>query len=246
MRPHEKEQNLKHYEELLMSQIKEEVNLLVFPEMYNCGFSADFDKDAEPMNGPSMEFLFHTARYFRADVVATLPIRDGDKLVNRLVWLSPDRMLGWYDKRHLFMGTEQNHCVKGTRRTVVQTLGQRWLPLVCYDVRFPLWSRNTFANGKFDYDCLIYTANFPAPREKSLLTLAAARAVENQAFALVVNRIGYDGEGHLHRGGTAFISPEGEILYQAEENREQVLVRSLDFDILSALRRNFPVANDWD
>ncbi|MCR4681007.1 MAG: hypothetical protein K5636_05285 [Bacteroidales bacterium] len=246
IKSHGLEVNLKHYEELLMAQITEEVNLLVFPEMFNCGFSADFDKDAEKMNGRSMEFLYQTARYFRADVVATLPIKEEGRLVNRLVWLSPDRLLGCYDKRHLFLGSEQALCASGTKRTIVETLGQRWLPLICYDVRFPVWSRNSFTNNRFDYDCLIYTANFPAPREQALLKLAAARAIENQAFALVVNRIGCDGEGHLHKGGTTFFSPEGEILAQAKYNQEQVLVHQLDFEQLVQLRKNFPIAASWD
>jgi len=246
IKSHNIEANLKHYEELLLDKIQEPVNLLVLPEMYNCGFSEDFDRDAEPMNGRSVTFLHQTAQYFRSDVVATLPIRDGDRIVNRLIWMSPERILGWYDKKHLFMGSEEKICEAGSKRTIVESLGQRWLPLICYDVRFPKWSRNTFSNNKFDYDVLVYTANFPAPREQALLKLATARAIENQSYVLVVNRIGYDGEGHRHAGGTAVISPNGEILCQAEANKEHVIFHTLDFESLKQFRHDFPVAERWD
>ena len=246
IKPHNIEVNLKHYEELLLQQLQDPVNLIVFPEMYNCGFSEDLDRVAEPMNGQSVAFLHQTAQYFRCDVVASLPIRNGDHIVNRLIWMSPERILGWYDKKHLFLGLEQKQCTPGENRTVIESLGQRWFPLICYDVRFPKWSRNTFIDNKFDYDCIVYTCNFPAPREQVLLKLAVARAIENQSYALVVNRIGNNGEGHRHLGGTAVISPEGEILCQADFNREQVLTCSLDFDWLQQFRHDFPVAKQWD
>ena len=246
IKPHNVDANLKHYEELLLDKIQEPVNLLVFPEMYHCGFSEDLVQHAEPMNGRSVAFLHQTAQYFRCDVVATLPIRMGDNIVNRLVWMSPERILGWYDKKHLFLGIEQKICTAGEQRTVIESLGQRWLPQICYDVRFPKWSRNTFIDNKFDYDCMVYTCNFPAPREQALLKLATARAIENQAYALVVNRIGYNGEGLRHVGGTAVISPEGEILCQADFNQEQVLTFTLDFDWLRQYRESFPVAAQWD
>ena len=246
IQPHEVKANLDHYEVLLNEKIQKPVDLILFPEMFNCGFSANLERDAEPMDGRSMAFLQQTAQYFHCDVVATLPIQDGGRIVNRLVWLSPERILGWYDKRHLFLGTEQKICSAGEKRTIVESLGQRWLPLICYDVRFPVWSRNAIQDGQFLYDCLIYTANFPEPREQVLLKLATARAIENQAYVLVVNRIGCDGEGHAHAGGTAVISPQGEILAQAAFHQEEVLKYSLDFDVLRQLRKSFPVSKQWD
>lgn len=246
IRPHDVEDNLTHYEVLLKDKIQEPVDLIVFPEMFNCGFSADFDQHAEPMEGRSVTFLQKMAQRYNCDAVATLPIRDGEKIVNRLIWMSPDCVRGWYDKKHLFFGSEQRICISGDKLTIVESSGQRWLPLICYDVRFPVWSRNTVQDGQFLYDCLIYTANFPEPREQVLLKLATARAIENQAYVLVVNRIGYDGEGHAHAGGTAVISPQGEILAQTECHQEEVLMYSLDFESLRQYRASFPVSKQWD
>lgn len=246
IRPHDVEDNLTHYEVLLKDKIQEPVDLIVFPEMFNCGFSADFDQHAEPMEGRSVTFLQKIAQRYNCDTVATLPIRDGEKIVNRLIWMSPDCVRGWYDKKHLFFGSEQRICTSGDKLTIVESSGQRWLPLICYDVRFPVWSRNAVQDGQFLYDCLIYTANFPEPREQVLLKLATARAIENQAYVLVVNRIGYDGEGHAHAGGTAVISPQGEILAQTECHQEEVLMYSLDFESLRQYRASFPVSKQWD
>ena len=246
IQPHNVEANLNHYEGLLKDKIQAPVELLVFPEMFNCGFSTSLNQYAETMKGNGVAFLQKIAQHYRCDVVASLPIRNGDKVFNRLVWMSPDGILGWYDKRHLFLGIEQKICSAGTERTIVESLGQRWLPLICYDVRFPNWSRNHFIDNKFEYDCLIYTCNFPEPREQVLLKLAMARAIENQAYVLVVNRIGRNGEGLLHAGGTAIISPQGEILAQAAFHQEEVLTCSLDFDVLRQLRKSFPVWKQWD
>lgn len=246
IRPHDVEANLNNYEHLLKEKIQEPVDLIVFPEMFNCGFSMDFDKNAETMEGKSVAFLKTIAQRYQCDVVATLPIREGESIVNRLIWMSPERILGWYDKKHLFLGSEERICTSGNQRTIVESLCQRWLPLICYDVRFPVWSRNHFIDNKFEYDCLIYTCNFPEPREQVLLKLAMARAIENQAYVLVVNRIGRNGEGLLHAGGTAIISPQGEILAQAAFHQEEVLTCSLDFDVLRQLRKSFPVWKQWD
>ena len=154
---------------------------------------------AETMEGNGVSFLQKVAHHYRCDVVASLPIRNGDQVFNRLVWMSPDGIMGWYDKRHLFLGIEQKICSAGERRTVVESLGQRWLPLICYDVRFPKWSRNHLIDNKFEYDCLIYTCNFPEPREQVLLKLAVARAIENQAYVLVFHNFAHQFARQMHQ-----------------------------------------------
>lgn len=238
--------NLNRYRTMLEDRVREPVHLLVFPEMFAVGFSSHLEEDAEQANGKCVSFLHEIAQTYQADTVASLPVREGGRIYNRLVWMSPERIRGKYDKRHLFSGTEQRVCAPGTQRTVVEALGQRWLPLICYDVRFPVWSRNLVVDGRFDYDCLIYIANFPVPREQQLISLACARAIENQSYAVVVNRVGLDGENHNHHGGSAVISPQGSLLCQARKDEEQVLFCSLDFEELKQFRKDFPVSRQWD
>ena len=244
IRTGDKSGNMAHYAEWLEREIQEPVHLLVFPEMFHCGFSPAVADDAEPENGDGVFFLYMTAHRFECDVVATLPVRHNGKIHNRLVWFSRDRILGSYDKRHLFIG-EEEFFTPGTSRTIVSTLGYRFLPLICFDVRFPEWSRNHVTEGRFDYDCLVYTANFPSPRENELLTLARARAVENQAYAMVVNRTGTDGYGRKYAGGCAVISPHGEIEAQTTPTHEEILFHSCNFDTLKPLRELFPIATFW-
>lgn len=246
IRPHDIEGNLLHHRRLLEQTDMQDVGLLVFPEMFACGFSESLADEAEEMDGQSMRFLQETARTCHTDVIATLPIRDHGLIYNRLVWFTPDRLLGWYDKRHPFFGIEQHVCAPGQRRCVFRKGQWNCLPLTCFDVRFPVWSRNRYAGGRFEYDLLGYTCNFHAPREKTLIALAAARAAENQAYVFVVNRIGRDGYGHAHSGGTAVIGPDGEILQTAPFNREAVLIQDLDYGKLCVFRKSFPVARHWD
>lgn len=244
IKAHNKAGNLAHYEEWLTEAIQEPVHLLVFPEMFHCGFSPDIRQEAEPHNGNGIYFLYMMAYKFQCDVVATLPILYNNILYNRLVWLSRDRILGAYDKHHLFMG-EEEFFTAGTEKTIVNTLGYKFLPLICFDVRFPEWSRNRMNGGRFDYDCLLYTANFPQPRESELLTLARARAIENQSYALVVNRVGTDGYQRRYAGGTAIINPHGEIEAQTSSDKEEILIHSCDFDSIKALRESFPISKFW-
>lgn len=245
IKPHNKEGNLAHYAQWLKDEIREPVDLLVFPEVFHCGFSPEIASDGESDNGEGTRFLRQTAQLYHCNVVASLPILQDGKLYNRLLWFSPDQLLGCYDKRYLFIG-EEEFFVPGTGKTIVNTLGYKFLPLICFDIRFPEWSRNHVTDGQFDYDCLVYTTNFPAPRESELLTLARARAIENQAYAIVVNRTGVDGHGRKHAGGCAVINPYGEIEVQTTSEKEQLLFHSCKFDTLKPLRELFPVSNFWE
>lgn len=244
--PHAVEQNLLHYEEFLAENIIQSVDLLVLPEMFCCGFSPQLRQEAEKSQHLGMDFLRRMANQYSTEVVASLPILEEGKLYNRLVWMSPQGVRGCYDKRHLFFGDEQQLCTPGTTRTIVESFGYRFLPLICYDVRFPVWSRNLYKEGAYDYDGLIYVANFPAPRERVLQQLAVARAIENQAFTIVVNRVGKDGNGFYHAGGTMIIDPEGQILISAEPGREQLLQWNLDLSVLQNIRQRMPIAAQWD
>lgn len=244
--PHAVERNLRHYAEMLERELTKPVDLLVFPEMFACGFSASLREEACAWSAQCQDFLQQTAVKTNANVVASLPIVEQDKVYNRLFWYSPEGLLGQYDKKHLFFGDEQALCTAGQSRTIVSTLGHRFLPLICYDVRFPVWSRNRYENGCYAYDCLVYVANFPAPREEILQQLAAARAIENQAYAIVVNRVGADGNGFSHAGGSAVFDYEGRKVAAAAQNQEQILTVELDFEKLQSFRKRIPIAKQWD
>ena len=235
------ERNFGHYETLLREQMSAPVQLLVLPEMFACGFGPDLRAYAEHGDGPSVIFLQHLAQEYHCDVVASLPVEEGGNIYNRLFWMSPEGVRATYDKHNLFFGEEREQCTPGTERTVVEAFGYKFLPLICFDVRFPEWSRNHRTGECYDYDCLLYTANFPAPREKVLQKLAAARAIENQAYVAGVNRGGRGGKGHIHRGGTAVFDPDGRVLAAAEHDREQIVTATLPLHSLATIREWFPV-----
>lgn len=241
IRPGAVAENLAHYEEMLRQQLTGSVQLLVFPEMFACGFGPDLGTYADADGGQSLAFLQRVARQYGCETVGTVPVRERGNLYNRLHWVTAEGLRATYDKCHLFFGEERMQCTPGTQRTIVETFGYRFLPLICFDVRFPEWSRNHCVEGVPEYDCLLYTANFPAPREEVLLRLAAARAIENQAYVAVVNRIGADGNGFAHRGGTAVFDPEGNMMASAAFDREQIVTATLPLNTLKSLRKRFPV-----
>lgn len=242
----DKKNNLVHYDKLLTQFVSdEEVGLIVFPEMFNCGFSPEVAKDAETEDGESVDFLREISVRYGSDVVATLPIIDGNNLFNRLLWVSSGEIKARYDKHYLFIG-EEEYFEAGNAKCIVETPVARFLPLICFDVRFPEWSRNSVKDGVFDYDCLIYTANFPFPRESELKSLALARAIENQSYVLVVNRVGVDGFGKKYSGGTFVADPHGEIEAILPFKEEGVLIHSCDFSSVKLLRNNFPVSKFWE
>lgn len=244
--PENIEKNLQHYTTLLAQYDQHRFDLLIFPEAFATGFSCHIAKSAEQHSASCIRFLQQTAQQRSCDVVGSVFIQENGKIFNRLFWFSVEGLRGTYDKKHLFLGDELTSCTPGDKRTVIEMNGVRFLPLICYDIRFPKWSRNSLTNGKFDYDVLVYVTNFPAPREATLLKLAQARAIENQAFVLVVNRIGLDGSGITHNGGTSIIDPEGQILAAAAPHHEEILSFELYLSGLEALRKRFPVSQQWD
>lgn len=239
------QKNLEHYQQML-DDFKKEVDIIIFPELFNVGISSSFGHYAESLEGDSIQFLHQISCQRQADVIASLPIKEGDEIFNRLVWLTPDGIWAYYDKRHLFFGDEKAVCTIGNQRQFVQRKGWKFLPLICYDIRFPLWCRNRFQENHFDYDVLIFIANFPEARIKVLRTLAKARAIENQAYVVVVNRIGKDGNGTAHNGNSMIIDPLGKIVTQTLNNTETILQGTVSKRILLKVREKLAIAPDWD
>jgi predicted amidohydrolase len=199
------------------------------------------------MSGPSVEFLAESARRLGAVVMGTLLIREDDRVVNRLVSAFPDGRLETYDKRHLFRLSEEYRVfTPGNRQRIVEIKGWKVALTVCYDLRFPVWCRNTWSEGVYGYDLMVCLANWPAARSHVWKTLLAARAIENQACAVGVNRIGMDGDGTAHAGHSMALDAKGRILLASPEGEEHIGRVTLNYEELRSFRETFPVGTDWD
>ncbi len=232
------EANLKKYEELLSSL--DETDLIIFPEMFTTGFSMQPEKLKETMSGVSVEWMKKLSETTNASVVGSLIIEGNGKMYNRAVWVFPDGKTEVYDKHHLYtMGEETKHYVPGTSKTIIEYKGWKICPLICYDLRFPVWARNLE-----DYDLLIYMANWPSPRHHVWKNLLLARAIENQSYCAGVNRVGSDGSGLNYLGNSALVSPKGFADFLGEQ--EEIRNFELSISELQHFRKVFPLLNDRD
>ncbi len=222
-------------------------DLVLLPETFTTGFTNAVEGQAEPMDGPSLAWMAALAADTGAAVAGSLLVQDGGAYRNRLVWMRPDGAFEHYDKRHLFrMAREHERFSGGAARLVVELRGWRICPLVCYDLRFPVWSRNRAdAEGRLDYDLLLYVANWPTPRRGPWRTLLRARAIENLCYVAGVNRVGLDGGGHPYSGDSAVVDFQGEPLVELGESAA-VATAVLDPEALAEHRRRFPAWMDAD
>lgn len=227
--------------ENLIQQI-ESTEMIVLPEMFSTGFSMNVALMAEPMDGQTVEWLKKIARDKDVAICGSIIIQENNQYFNRLLFVQPDGKINSYDKRHLFtMGNEQKYYTPGEKQLIVEFKGFRILPLVCYDLRFPVWSRNS---GNFDL--MIYVANWPSTRRKSWKTLLRARAIENQSYLVAVNRIGVDANGIVYNGDSYTIDAKGKIIQKLPKNKEGVITEKYSLESLQKFRRNFPVLGDAD
>jgi omega-amidase len=221
-------------------------DLYVLPETFSTGFSNEAVTTAETMDGETVAWLRQTARSLDAAVTGSVQIRAGDAVYNRLLWATPDGEIQWYDKRHLFsMAREHERYAAGRDRLVVAWRGWRLCPLVCYDLRFPVYSRNRVVDGAPEYDALLYVANWPSARHGAWRTLLRARAIENLCYVVGVNRAGVDGNGHAYSGGSAVIDCVGEALVECDAEA-RVVIAMLSRETLQAHRERFPAHLDAD
>lgn len=215
-------------------------DLYVLPEMFSTGFVMQPENYAEKQ-GLSLKWMQGKARQTDAAVCGSLAVADGDKYYNRFYFVKPDGSVAVYNKRHLFTYSgEHEHYQQGNGRTVVEWRGVRILLQVCYDLRFPVFSRN-----HKDYDLALYVASWPESRRMVWDILLKARAIENQCYVAGVNRVGDDQKCH-YNGGTAIISPYGNVVSAAADNETYVVVATLDMEKLKAFREKFPVLDDAD
>ncbi len=216
-------------------------DLIVLPEMFTTGFSMAADSLAETMAGATVGWLREEAAAIGCAITGSLIVEENGRHYNRLVWATPDGNLAHYDKRHLFrMAREQEHYAAGNRRLVVELKGWRLCPLVCYDLRFPVWSRS-----RGDYDVLLYVANWPARRRAAWSALLRARAIENVCYVVGVNRVGKDGNGASYSGDSVALDFLGQVL-GGDRDGDFVETVVLDRESLATFRRDFPVHLDAD
>lgn len=240
------EANLRHFRELVSSH-ERPTDLIILPEMFNTGFTMSAAKNAETMSGKTMDWIAEMATVNKCSICGSLIVEENKSYYNRLVWMRPDGSYDHYDKRHLFrMGDEHNHFSAGQKKLIVELKGWKISPLICYDLRFPVWSKNTYSNGSYEYDLLIFVANWPAVRIDAWTSLIMGRAIENLAYAAGVNRIGTDGRGYEYSGGSMVAAPWGEVIAGTENSKEQILNISLDQSALQEIRDRIGVGKDWD
>lgn len=240
------EANLENFDRKLKA-IPAETDLILLPEMFNTGFSINPLKIAEKPDGRSVTWLRNKAMEMNCVIAGSILTEDAGKFYNRLYWMQPDGEFQTYDKRHLFrMGEEVNVFTPGSRRPVFGLKSWKILPLICYDLRFPVWIKNHFHQGNYEYDLIVCVANWPAVRQYAWKNLLIARAIENQACMAAVNRVGDDGNGKAHTGDSAITDAQGALLATARPGEEQIISATLVYSELQQFRSQFTVGLDWD
>ncbi|WP_439483572.1 amidohydrolase [Cyclobacterium plantarum] len=238
--------NLAMFEEKLWG-MEGKVDIMVLPEMFTTGFTMNTLSQAEPMNLYSTKWMQRMAGQLGTVITGSVMIKEGGKHFNRLLWATPDGQLAYYDKRHLFrMADEDHHYDMGQKNQTFTYKGWKIRPQVCYDLRFPVWSRNgSTEEGEMDYDLIFYVASWPAPRVQAWDILLQARAVENLSYSIGVNRVGVDGNGVAYSGHSAAYDFKGNCLASGGE-KEGIVQVNLDKAALMAFREKFPAWKDVD
>ena len=249
----EPETNRQHLDEMLKNV--ENTDVIVLPETFTTGFPADPNEFAEELGGVTMEWMEKVAREKNCAVCGTIITKTGDHkccsnsmksgFYNSFIWMEPNWNFYVYNKRHLFTMGGEIGLNNGEERITIEYKGWRIRPFVCYDMRFPVWNRNSFKDGKFEYDLAIYTAEWPEKKSEVWNTLLKARAIENQSYIIGVNRVGVDDSNIKYKGESMILNMKGRVVAQAEEG-ENVFSAELNKEELTAFRDYFTVAKDWD
>ncbi|MBM3411926.1 MAG: amidohydrolase [Bacteroidetes bacterium] len=241
----DKAANRQHIEEKIAT-LTGKTQVVLLPEMFTTGFSMNPSQLAEKMEGESVQWLRSMAVQYRLILAGSLIVEEDGKYFNRLIWMLPTGLFGYYDKRHLFaFAGEDKQYTAGNKRLVTAVNGWRFNLQICYDLRFPVWARQQVSNGEPEYDVLVYVANWPEKRRQAWITLLQARAIENQCYVIGVNRIGEDGKGVYHSGDSMVIDPLGEILF-AQKDQEAIHSITLNKERLIELRQALPFLKDGD
>ena len=253
----DKAANLKMFEEKI-DRIQEKTEIVVLPEMFSTGFIVQPEALAETMDGETVQWMKHVAAKKKIILTGSVIIKEDEtvqaagsvptRYYNRLIWMLPNGQFGFYDKRHRFaFAGEDQHYTAGKKRVIASVKGWKINLIVCYDLRFPVWSRQTpfTAEEGHEYDVLICVANWPERRNTAWKTLLQARAIENQSYVIGVNRVGKDGTDLYHSGDSMVIDPLGEILYH-KKDEEDIFTTVLNKEHLQNVREKLPFWRDSD
>jgi predicted amidohydrolase len=217
-------------------------DIIILPEMFNTGFSMDPERLGEPPFSETFDWMLHASEEGNFGICGSYIVKENGNFYNRWLFVTPEKKSWQYDKRHLFTITnEESSFTHGTKRLIFKFRGVKISPNICYDLRFPVWSRN-----RNDYDLLINSANWPEPRRDVWLTLLKARAIENLCYVAGANRVGTDGNSVKYCGDSMIISPKGEILASAQKNKECSISADISMTELTEFRKKFPVQKDAD
>lgn len=231
----------------MIHAISSEADLIVLPETFTTGFPVNPAIYAEECGGETMQWMHQQASMKDAVICGTIPLKIHDRYHNTLVWMRPDGTFELYHKRHPFsIGGEDKLVTAGHERLIVKLKGWKICPMICYDLRFPVWARNHYDDNDYEYDLLLYTANFPNSRMLVWNTLPIARAIENQSYVVAVNRIGTDPNGLEYDGASMVIDPKGKIKFYAPSKQESIQEVTLEAASLTEFRKKFPLGPDWD
>ena len=218
-----------------------ETDIIVLPEMFNTGFSMNPAAIAEKMDGDTLNWMRDVAKQKNAILTGSLIIEEGNGYYNRLIWMLPDGTFQQYDKKHLFtLAGEENFYKPGNQKLIIEYKGWKICPMICYDLRFPVWIRNVE-----NYDCLIIVANWPERRIFHWEQLLIARAIENQCFVVGVNRVGTDNNELYHNGNSMVVSPLGNTMIKLAD-MSTVANATLSYEKILQVRNDLPFLNDRD
>jgi len=229
--------NLEHFSNLLSQYASDEKDIFILPEMFSTGFTMNTGVAEKRIEGefPSVTWMKKQAAQLNAAVVGSVAVSEDDGSYNRLFFVRPNGEVSQYNKRHLFSFAGEHEVYRaGQEQCLVSWRGWNILLNICYDLRFPIWTRNEIINRSPKYDLLIYVANWPSVRAEVWKTLLRARAIENVSYVIGVNRIGEDGNGHVYSGDSAIINFRGES------------VETLSLEELQTFRAKFPALEDAD
>jgi len=225
-----------------IESLTEDIDIIILPEMFTTGFTMNAESVAETIEGDTLKWMQYLAVKMKAAIVGSIIIKEKDSFYNRLFFVHPSRKIEYYDKRHTFtLAGEHKVFASGNKKLIVNYKDWKICPLICYDLRFPVWARNTE-----DYELLIYVANWPKPRITAWDTLLKARAIENMSYCIGINRVGLDADKNEYSGHTAAFDGLGEQIASCNENEEQIKIITLYKNHLTTIKKKLKFLNDRD